>query len=66
MDGEAGGGGFVVRAAVMPLLAGCAIVAAWQFVATGSGWWLAASYACLAIAGAAMIEINNERECWDE
>ena len=50
----------------MPLLAGCAIVAAWQFVASGAGWWLAASYACLAFAGATLIEIDNERECWDE
>jgi hypothetical protein len=54
-----------VRPAVIVLLP-IAAFAAWQFVATGSGWWMAASYACLAFAGAAMIEINAERECWDE
>ena len=46
----------------MIVLLPLAALSAWQFVATGSGWWLAASYACLAFAGAAMTEINAERE----
>tara|TARA_R110000868_G_scaffold33841_6_gene122531 strand:- start:627 stop:779 length:153 start_codon:yes stop_codon:yes gene_type:complete len=50
----------------MIVLLPLAALSAWQFVATGSGWWLAASYACLAFAGASMIEMTADRDCWDE
>jgi len=40
--------------------------AAFMFVATGSGWWFAAALMFLNWTGTALIEIDNERECWDE
>jgi len=39
-----------------------AAIGVWQFVTIGSGWWIVQAMAFLYVAGALMIEIDNERE----
>jgi len=49
---------------IMALIA--ATTAAGLFVATGGGVYLSLGLVWFATAGACLIEIDNERECWDE